>query len=137
MDLTFGAQCPRLLNASSFNGVNLKPYTFNIFFKQDQMTTRGRRKRISPEGLWPYSNYRMALRLELTQGTGVFAALATPLAEDRARLKVVKPDAPSDFECEVTWGQKKRWGTPTLQRPTGWFSSSDPKRPFFNLKHEA
>jgi malate dehydrogenase (oxaloacetate-decarboxylating) len=53
------------------------------------MTTRGRRKRISPEDLGPYSNFRMAIRLELTQRTGVFAALATALAEEGASLGAV------------------------------------------------
>ena len=53
------------------------------------MTSRGRKKRISPEDLGPYSNYRMAIRLELTQRTGVFAALATLLAEQGASLGAV------------------------------------------------
>ena len=53
------------------------------------MTTRGRRTRIAPEDLGPYSNFRMAIRLELTQHTGVFAALATALAEEGASLGAV------------------------------------------------
>lgn len=46
-------------------------------------------KRIPPEDLGPYSNFRMAIRLELTQRTGVFAALATALAEEGASLGAV------------------------------------------------
>ena len=37
----------------------------------------------------PYSNYRMAVRLELTQKNGIFASLATALAEEGANLGAV------------------------------------------------
>ena len=42
-----------------------------------------------PEDLGPYSNYRMAIRLELTQRTGVFAELALALAKEGASLGAV------------------------------------------------
>ena len=40
----------------------------------------------SSQDIGPYSNYRMAVRLELTQRTGVFAQVATAIAEEGASL---------------------------------------------------
>ncbi|GJL54467.1 MAG: malate dehydrogenase [Nitrospirales bacterium] len=50
---------------------------------------RPKRRRLSPEDGGPYSNYRMAVRLELTQRPGVFAQLATALAEEGASVGAV------------------------------------------------
>ena len=50
---------------------------------------RRKRKKVSPEDSGPYSNYRMAVRLELTQRPGVFAQLATALAEEGASVGAV------------------------------------------------
>ncbi len=47
---------------------------------------RNRDSHSSSQDIGPYSNYRMAVRLELTQRTGVFAQLATAIAEERASL---------------------------------------------------
>jgi malate dehydrogenase (oxaloacetate-decarboxylating) len=47
---------------------------------------RNRDSRSSAQDVGPYSNYRMAIRLELTQRTGVFAQLATAMAEENASL---------------------------------------------------
>ncbi|RMD62180.1 NAD-dependent malic enzyme, partial [Candidatus Parcubacteria bacterium] len=46
-------------------------------------------KKPSPEDIAPFSNYRMTVRLELTQRPGVFAQLATILAEEGASLGAV------------------------------------------------
>ena len=43
----------------------------------------------SSQDVGPYSNYRMAVRLELTQRTGVFAQLANAMAEENASLGAV------------------------------------------------
>ena len=50
---------------------------------------RNRDSRITTQDLGPYSNYRMAVRLELTQRTGVFAQLANAMAEENASLGAV------------------------------------------------
>ncbi len=50
------------------------------FFKRQQ------NGQSSSQDIGPYSNYRMAVRLELTQRTGVFAQLATAIAEEGASL---------------------------------------------------
>ena len=50
---------------------------------------RGKKPKVSPEDGGPYSNYRMAVRLELTQKPGVFAQLATALAEEGASVGAV------------------------------------------------
>lgn len=50
---------------------------------------RTRERRDSSQDIGPYSNYRMTVRLELTQRTGVFAQLATAIAEEGASLGAV------------------------------------------------
>ena len=50
---------------------------------------RNRDSRSTTQDLGPYSNYRMAVRLELTQRNGVFAQLANALAEENASLGAV------------------------------------------------
>ncbi len=50
---------------------------------------RHREPRSTEQDVGPYSNYRMAVRLELTQRTGVFAQLATAMAEEGASLGAV------------------------------------------------
>ena len=50
---------------------------------------RRKKRKVSPEDGGPYSNYRMAVRLELTQRPGVFAQLATALAEEGASVGAV------------------------------------------------
>ena len=50
---------------------------------------RNRDGRSSAPDIGPYSNYRMAVRLELTQRTGVFAQLANAMAEESASLGAV------------------------------------------------
>jgi len=50
---------------------------------------RGKRQKISPEDSGPYSNFRMAVRLELAQRPGVFAQLATALAKEGASVGAV------------------------------------------------
>ncbi|MEJ2231887.1 MAG: hypothetical protein P8X46_11990 [Nitrospirales bacterium] len=47
---------------------------------------RNRDSQSSSQDIGPYSNYRMAVRLELNQRTGVFAQLATAIAEEGASL---------------------------------------------------
>ncbi|GJL62577.1 MAG: malate dehydrogenase [Nitrospirales bacterium] len=54
-----------------------------------KIIARQKRQRLSPEDGGPYSNYRMAVRLELTQRPGVFAQLATALAEEGASVGAV------------------------------------------------
>ncbi len=54
-----------------------------------QTIERRKRRRTSPEDNGPYSNYRMAVRVELTQRPGVFAQLATALAEEGASVGAV------------------------------------------------
>lgn len=48
-----------------------------------------RGQKVSEKDIGPYSNYRMAVRLELTQKPGVFAKMATALAEEGASLGAV------------------------------------------------
>ena len=50
---------------------------------------RSRDSRNAAQDIGPYSNYRMTVRLELTQRTGVFAQLATAIAEEGASLGAV------------------------------------------------
>ena len=50
---------------------------------------RNRDSRTTAQDVGPYSNYRMAVRLELTQRTGVFAQLANAMAEEGASLGAV------------------------------------------------
>ena len=50
---------------------------------------RNRNSHSTAQDIGPYSNYRMAVRLELTQRTGVFAQLANALAEEGASLGAV------------------------------------------------
>ncbi len=50
---------------------------------------RNRNSHNTAQDIGPYSNYRMAVRLELTQRTGVFAQLANALAEEGASLGAV------------------------------------------------
>ena len=50
---------------------------------------RNREIHRTSQDVGPYSNYRMAVRLELTQRTGVFAQLATAIADEGARLGAV------------------------------------------------
>ncbi len=47
---------------------------------------RLRNTQSTTQDIGPYSNYRMAIRLELTQQTGVFAQLANAMAEENASL---------------------------------------------------
>lgn len=51
--------------------------------------SRGQDKPSALEDLGPYSNYRMTVRLELNQRTGVFAILAAALAEEGASLGAI------------------------------------------------
>ena len=53
------------------------------FFKRNQNSQS------TAQDIGPYSNYRMAVRLELTQRTGVFAQLANAMAEEGASLGAV------------------------------------------------
>ncbi len=50
---------------------------------------RSRHSHSTDQDIGPYSNYRMAVRLELTQRTGVFAQLANAMAEEGASLGAV------------------------------------------------
>ncbi len=70
------------------------PTTTSPFLTDPNMMTpkvikQRKRKKVSPEDGGPYSNYRMAVRLELTQRPGVFAQLATALAEEGASVGAV------------------------------------------------
>lgn len=61
------------------------------YFRTVNPTTleRQRMRKTSPEDNGPYSNYRMAVRLELTQRPGVFAQLVTALADEGANVGAV------------------------------------------------
>lgn len=50
---------------------------------------RNRESRSASQDIGPYSNYRMTVRLELTQRPGVFAQLATAIAEEGASIGAV------------------------------------------------
>lgn len=50
---------------------------------------RNRDSRSAAQDIGPYSNYRMTVRLELTQRPGVFAQLATAIAEEGASIGAV------------------------------------------------
>ncbi len=50
---------------------------------------RNRDSRSTSQDIGPYSNYRMTVRLELTQRPGVFAQLATAIAEEGASIGAV------------------------------------------------
>lgn len=50
---------------------------------------KGRGKKSHSKDIGPYSNYRMAVRLELNQRPGVFAQLANALAEEGASIGAV------------------------------------------------
>ncbi|MGD9850189.1 MAG: NAD-dependent malic enzyme [Nitrospirales bacterium] len=50
---------------------------------------RNRDSRSASQDIGPYSNYRMTVRLELTQRPGVFAQLATAIAEEGASIGAV------------------------------------------------
>ena len=50
---------------------------------------RNRNGHSAAQDIGPYSNYRMAVRLELNQRTGVFAQLANAMAEEKASLGAV------------------------------------------------
>ena len=50
---------------------------------------RNRNSHSTAQDIGPYSNYRMAVRLELTQRTGVFAQLANAMADEGASLGAV------------------------------------------------
>ncbi|MCA9471219.1 MAG: NAD-dependent malic enzyme [Nitrospira sp.] len=54
-----------------------------------EILNRRKRKGVSAVDSGPYSNYRMAVRLELAQQPGVFAQLATALAEEGASVGAV------------------------------------------------
>ena len=50
---------------------------------------KGQGRQVSTKDIGPYSNYRMAVRVELPQRPGMFALLATALAEEGASLGAV------------------------------------------------
>lgn len=50
---------------------------------------RNRNNHSTTQDIGPYSNYRMAVRLELTQRIGVFAQLANAMAQEGASLGAV------------------------------------------------
>ena len=50
---------------------------------------RGKGPRTTQKDVGPYSNHRLAVRLEMTQHLGVFAQVATLLAEEGASLGAV------------------------------------------------